>query len=143
MDTARFEVAPGDRRAFSRISPGETTHFESKDAAVAHVRKGVERLTQLQQLFYAQNRSALLVIVQGMDTPGKDTVIKDVMSGVNPAGTEVHSFKQPSRAVAPAARRDEPSARAVVRRPGRSQVVHGGWGRRRDHRSASISRFQS
>ncbi len=97
MNTARFHVAPGDRRALSRISPGETTRFESKDVALAHVRKGVERLTKLQQLLYAQDRYALLLIFQGMDAAGKDSVIKHVMSGVNPAGTEVHSFKTPSK----------------------------------------------
>jgi len=96
VKTARFQVAPGDRRALSRISPGETTHFESKDAALVHVRKGVERLARFQQLLYAQDRYALLLIFQGMDAAGKDSVIKHVMSGVNPAGTEVHSFKQPS-----------------------------------------------
>ena len=97
MNTSRFRVASGDRRALSRISPGEVTHFASKDTAVAHLRKGVERLTRFQQLLYAQDRYALLLIFQGMDAAGKDSVIKHVMSGINPAGTEVHSFKQPSK----------------------------------------------
>jgi PPK2 family polyphosphate:nucleotide phosphotransferase len=97
VNTKRFRVAPGDRGALSRILPGETTHFESKDEALSHVRRGVERLTQFQQLLYAQDRYALLLVFQGMDTAGKDSVIRHVMSGVNPAGTEVHSFKQPSK----------------------------------------------
>ena len=96
MNTARFRVATGDRRALLRIAPDETTHFDTKEAALSHVRKGVERLTRLQELLHAQDRYALLVIFQGMDTAGKDSVIKHVMSGVNPAGTDVHSFKQPS-----------------------------------------------
>ena len=96
MDTDRFRVRPGDRKALARHAPGDVTHFDSKEAALAHVKKGVERLEALQQLLYAQDRYSLLLIFQGMDGAGKDHVIKHVMSGVNPQGTDVHSFKQPS-----------------------------------------------
>jgi len=96
VDIDRFRVRPGDRAALSRHAPNETIHFDSKDAAAAHLRKGLDRLTALQELLYATHRHALLLIFQGMDGAGKDHVIKHVMSGVNPAGTEVHPFKQPS-----------------------------------------------
>ena len=96
MKTNRYRVATGNRRALARIAPDDTTQFESKDAALAHVQSGIERLAALQQLLYAQDRYALLLIFQGMDGAGKDHVIKHVMSGVNPEGTDVHSFKQPS-----------------------------------------------
>ena len=56
----------------------------------------IDRLTDLQQRLYAEDRWAVLVILQGMDAAGKDSVIKHVMSGVNPQGCEVHSFKAPS-----------------------------------------------
>jgi PPK2 family polyphosphate:nucleotide phosphotransferase len=56
----------------------------------------VKQLSELQQLHYAENRYALLIIFQGMDASGKDGAIRHVMSGVNPEGCEVHSFKQPS-----------------------------------------------
>ena len=56
----------------------------------------VEELSSLQQLHYASNRYALLLIFQGMDAAGKDGAIRHVMSGVNPQGCEVFSFKQPS-----------------------------------------------
>jgi PPK2 family polyphosphate:nucleotide phosphotransferase len=56
----------------------------------------VERLSELQQRLYAANRYALLLIFQGMDAAGKDSVIRHVMSGVNPQGVQVHSFKHPS-----------------------------------------------
>jgi len=56
----------------------------------------MEKLSSLQQLHYASNRFALLVIFQGMDSAGKDGAIRHVMSGVNPEGCEVYSFKQPS-----------------------------------------------
>jgi PPK2 family polyphosphate:nucleotide phosphotransferase len=57
---------------------------------------GVERLSRLQQLLYASAEKALLLILQGMDSAGKDSAIRHVMSGVNPQGCSVHSFKQPS-----------------------------------------------
>ena len=96
MHLARYRVRHGDRKALSRVAPAATSHFASKDAASAHVQKGIERLDALQQLVWAQDRYALLLIFQGMDGAGKDHVIKHVMSGVNPQGTDVHSFKQPS-----------------------------------------------
>jgi len=96
MDVDAFRVRPGDRKALSRHSPGDAARFETKDAADAHLQKGLARLTALQQLLYAQDRFALLLIFQGMDGAGKDHAIKHVMSGVNPEGVDVHSFKQPS-----------------------------------------------
>jgi PPK2 family polyphosphate:nucleotide phosphotransferase len=70
--------------------------FESKDEYQELMKKHVEELSSLQQLHYASNRYALLLIFQGMDSAGKDGVIRHVMSGVDPAGCEVSSFKQPS-----------------------------------------------
>jgi PPK2 family polyphosphate:nucleotide phosphotransferase len=96
MDIDRFRVRPDDRRAIKRHAPDFNGHAKSKDAALDHLWKGLKRLEDLQELLYAQDRYALLLIFQGMDAAGKDHVIKHVMSGVNPQGTEVHSFKQPS-----------------------------------------------
>jgi PPK2 family polyphosphate:nucleotide phosphotransferase len=70
--------------------------FESKDEFQELMKKNVEELSSLQQLHYACKRYALLLIFQGMDSAGKDGVIRHVMSGVDPAGCEVSSFKQPS-----------------------------------------------
>ena len=68
----------------------------SKDAAQARLDADVARLTDLQQRLYAQDRWAVLIILQGMDAAGKDGVVKHVMAGVNPQGCDVHSFKAPS-----------------------------------------------
>jgi PPK2 family polyphosphate:nucleotide phosphotransferase len=57
---------------------------------------GIARLEELQQKLYASDRWAVLIVLQGMDAAGKDSLVKHVMSGVNPQGVEVHSFKQPS-----------------------------------------------
>jgi PPK2 family polyphosphate:nucleotide phosphotransferase len=80
----------------TRHRPDDKGQFESRDAALQHLKKGIERLRARQELLYAQNEYALLLIFQGMDASGKDSAIKHVMSGINPQGTEVHSFKAPS-----------------------------------------------
>ena len=70
--------------------------IDAKEARVV-LKKGVERLAALQEMLYAQDRWAVLIIVQAMDAAGKDSAIKHVMSGINPQGCDVHSFKAPSR----------------------------------------------
>ncbi len=67
-----------------------------KDDAKALLKEGVERLAELQERLYADNRWSVLVVLQAMDAAGKDSLIKHVMSGVNPQGVQVVSFKQPS-----------------------------------------------
>jgi PPK2 family polyphosphate:nucleotide phosphotransferase len=89
-----------DRPAHFRLDdcdPAE--HFGlalDKDGATTMLADGVRRLAGLQERLYAQDRWAVLVVLQAMDAGGKDSVIKHVMSGVNPQGCEVHSFKAPS-----------------------------------------------
>jgi PPK2 family polyphosphate:nucleotide phosphotransferase len=72
--------------------------YNSKKAYQKLLHEHVEQLSSLQQLHYASNRYALLLIFQGMDAAGKDGAIRHVMSGVNPEGCQVSSFKQPSAA---------------------------------------------
>ena len=96
MNVDRFRVRPGDRRAISRHAPSHTAHFKDKDSAVLHLEKGVRRLEERQERLYAQGEYSLLIVLQGLDTAGKDGIVKHVLSGVNPLGTDVHAFKQPS-----------------------------------------------
>ena len=70
--------------------------MKSKKPAEKELPRGIERLVDLQDKLYAQDRWAILLIFQAMDAAGKDGVIKHVMSGVNPQGCQVYSFKQPS-----------------------------------------------
>lgn len=90
-----------------RVRPGEKVKLQKRPAIVKPfcgskkqykklLEEHVEELSSLQQLLYASNRYALLLIFQGMDSAGKDSAIRHVMSGVNPKGCEVFSFKQPS-----------------------------------------------
>ena len=83
-----------------RLADCDTAHTHGidfdKEAAKQHLADDVERLRDLQERLYAEDRWAVLVILQGMDASGKDGIIKHVMAGINPQGCEVHSFKQPS-----------------------------------------------
>jgi PPK2 family polyphosphate:nucleotide phosphotransferase len=94
-----FRVDSGPRFRLGRIDPGDTLHLGSEDKPRAKegLAIGIEALTQLQDMLYAQDRWAVLLIFQAMDAAGKDGAIKHVMSGVNPQGCQVHSFKSPSR----------------------------------------------
>jgi len=96
MHIDRYRVRPNDRKAIHRHAADDTGPYASKEEARERREKGLERLEELQGLLYAHDRYALLLIFQGMDASGKDSVIKHVMSGINPQGTEVYSFKQPS-----------------------------------------------
>jgi PPK2 family polyphosphate:nucleotide phosphotransferase len=94
----RYRVtAGGDFRLRDR-DPGDTGGLSSefKDEAKQRLERGVAELAKLQDMLYAQDRWALLVIFQAMDAAGKDGTIKHVLSGVNPQGCQVHSFKAPS-----------------------------------------------
>jgi PPK2 family polyphosphate:nucleotide phosphotransferase len=91
----KFRVEPGKRFELSGVDPGDTAGV-GKEAAEARLAQGVERLGELQERLYAQDRWAVLLLFQGMDASGKDGVVKHVLSGINPAGCQVFSFKAPS-----------------------------------------------
>jgi PPK2 family polyphosphate:nucleotide phosphotransferase len=91
-----FRVQPGHKVKLAQWPTAVKSYYESKAEYQELMEKHVADLSSLQQLHYACNRYALLLIFQGMDSAGKDGVIRHVMSGVDPAGCEVHSFKQPS-----------------------------------------------
>jgi PPK2 family polyphosphate:nucleotide phosphotransferase len=92
----RFRVKPGDRRALERHASDVKGRFSGKEDALAYLQKGIARLEARQALFYARDQYSLLLIFQGMDGAGKDSAIKHVLSGINPLGTDVRTFKQPS-----------------------------------------------
>ena len=93
----RLIVPPGKKISLAKdYDPGFTGDIVKKEAAASLLQKGVRRLAELQDMLYAQDRHALLVVFQAMDAAGKDGTIKHVMSGVNPQGVQVYSFKAPS-----------------------------------------------
>jgi PPK2 family polyphosphate:nucleotide phosphotransferase len=96
IDIDKFRVKPGARVKLTRYDTAATAGVKSPEHAAERLSKGIEEMSALQQLLYAQDRYALLLIFQAMDAAGKDSAIKHVMSGLNPQGTEVVSFKVPS-----------------------------------------------
>lgn len=93
-----FRITDGAKFRLKKIDPGDTRDFgsEEKERAEEGLAQGVELLRHLQDKLYAQDRWSVLIIFQAMDAAGKDGAIKHVMSGVNPQGCEVSSFKAPS-----------------------------------------------
>ena len=96
MNANDFRVSPGKKVRLKEWPTIVKPFCKSKKQYQELLEKHVEELSALQQVHYASNRYALLLIFQGMDSAGKDGAIRHVMSGVNPEGCEVFSFKQPS-----------------------------------------------
>ena len=91
-----YRIDDGRHFRLKDFDPADTGEFRSKEHAQEALEAGVAQLRDLQDKLYAQERWAVLVILQGMDAAGKDSVIKHVMSGVNPQGCQVYAFKTPS-----------------------------------------------
>ena len=96
MNHDHFIVPPGKKIRLRDYDPGFTSHYKTNEEASDKLLEDIGRLGKYQSILYAENTYALLVILQAMDTAGKDGTIRHVMSGVNPQGTQVHSFKAPS-----------------------------------------------
>jgi PPK2 family polyphosphate:nucleotide phosphotransferase len=93
-----FRITKGAGFQLKNYDPGDTSGLKlGKSEAFELLKKGSEWLAQEQDMLYAQDRWSLLLVFQAMDAAGKDSTIKHVMSGVNPQGVQVFSFKQPSQ----------------------------------------------
>jgi len=93
---AHHRIRPGTTVRLDRFDPGDTGKHLDEEQARAKLARDIERLTELQDVLYAEHRHAVLVVLQGMDTSGKDGTVKHVMRGVNPSGCEVVPFKVPT-----------------------------------------------
>jgi PPK2 family polyphosphate:nucleotide phosphotransferase len=89
-------LVPFDETFIREHSPTDVEDRPKKKVLKKELEKEVELLHELQRVFYAHDRHSLLLVFQAMDAAGKDSTIRAVMSGVNPAGCQVHSFKQPT-----------------------------------------------
>lgn len=94
--SARYAVTKPRTFRLSQIDPKDTNGVKSKKHAEKALKNGVKRLSELQDVLYAQDKWSVLLIFQAMDAAGKDSTIKHVMSGINPQGCQVYSFKTPS-----------------------------------------------
>jgi PPK2 family polyphosphate:nucleotide phosphotransferase len=91
-----YRVEPGARVRLADHDANDTGNYHDSSEAAPKLAEDVKRLDQLQERLYAENARSLLIVLQAMDTGGKDGTIKHVMSGVNPTGCQVVSFKVPS-----------------------------------------------
>src|ERR1700723_3850610 len=100
MKTAKlaksYRIDDGKHFRLKDFDPADTGHLHSADHAKEHVQKDIARMEDLQAKLYAQGCWSVLLIFQAMDAAGKDGAVKHVMSGVNPEGCQVYSFKVPS-----------------------------------------------
>lgn len=92
----QFRLEPGRKIRLRDFDPAWTGDHQDKADAEALLQSNLERLTEAQELLWATARYSVLVVLQAMDAAGKDGLIKHVMSGVNPQGCDIESFKQPS-----------------------------------------------
>jgi PPK2 family polyphosphate:nucleotide phosphotransferase len=93
-----YLVTPGERINVSEWDANDTGNFlENKQQARAETKKFNDRLQDLQEVLYAEHKHKILVLLQGMDTSGKDGAIRHVFAGVNPQGVRVANFKEPTR----------------------------------------------
>jgi PPK2 family polyphosphate:nucleotide phosphotransferase len=93
----RFAVAPGAKVDLTKIDPAYKGENLSHEAAKPAILEQTARIDRLQYLLYADARQSLLIVLQGLDAAGKDGVIRHLFTGMNPQGTRVAAFKQPSR----------------------------------------------
>ncbi len=97
MNLNEFKVKEGKKIYLKNFDPGYTGEYDNKKAATKRLERNKVKMAALQDKLYAHDRHSILIIFQAMDAAGKDSAIKHVMSGLNPQGTQVFSFKQPSK----------------------------------------------
>ena len=92
----RYRIKRPDSFRLKNVDPDDCAGLQSEDKAAARLVEGVERIAELQAKLYAEHKWSLLIVIQAMDAAGKDSLIKHVMTGINPQGTVVQAFKQPT-----------------------------------------------
>ena len=115
----KLAVDADERPRSSKIDASYTGQHESHEKALPEIQSHVERMEKLQYLLYADGSKSLLVVLQALDAAGKDGVIRHLFSGMNPQGTSVFGFKEPSKYEAA----HDFLWRAHLRTPGKGEVV--------------------
>ena len=96
MIDSPYRVHPGKKLDLSKLDPADTGHFKDRAEAADPTAHNLKELRKQQDLLYAGAKQSLLIVIQALDTGGKDGAIKHVFGGVNPQGCDVTSFKQPT-----------------------------------------------
>jgi PPK2 family polyphosphate:nucleotide phosphotransferase len=115
----KFVVEPGAKVQLAEIDPSYTGKHESHESVLPEIQKHVARMDALQYLLYADANQSLHIVLKALDAAGKDGVVRHLFSGMNPQGTAVHGFKQPSAEEAA----HDFLWRAHLRTPGKGEVV--------------------
>jgi PPK2 family polyphosphate:nucleotide phosphotransferase len=98
LDVSRFRVKPGEKVDIAKLDPdGESSVEVRKGESKDETKKLTKKLDNLQEMLYAEHKHKLLIVLQAMDTGGKDGVIRHIFEGVNPAGVRVAHFREPSQ----------------------------------------------
>ena len=92
----KFQIQPGSKLRLSKIDAAYHGDFESHEQAQPEIDRLLGKLRELQEKLYASKNASLLIVLQGLDAAGKDGVVRHVLSGLNPEGTKVAAFKQPT-----------------------------------------------
>ena len=95
-DFARYRAEPGERFSIAETDPGDLDSFDDKDEVITQLDGLVRQIADLQERLYAEEKRALLIVLQGIDAAGKDGSVKHVLHGTNPSGVRVYSFRQPT-----------------------------------------------
>ncbi len=98
IDYNKLRVNPGAKVDLKDYSTSEDGGY-TKKTAKEEIKRNINDLNKYQEMFYADNSHSMLIILQAPDAAGKDGVIRYVMSGINPQGCRVHSFKTPSKSI--------------------------------------------
>lgn len=96
VDYERYRIAPGTSVSLAERSTSDTQGQADEAAAEEQERRNLQQISELQERLYAEGRQSLLIVLQAMDTAGKDSTIREVTRGLNPQGCRVASFKAPS-----------------------------------------------
>src|SRR5262245_26972063 len=115
----KFRVEPGAKVRLAKIDASYTGKHESHEKAQPEIEKHVQRMDKLQYLLYADGNQSILVVLQALDAGGKDGVVRHLFSGMNPQGTLVVGFKQPSKVEAA----HDFLWRAHLHTPGKGEIV--------------------
>jgi PPK2 family polyphosphate:nucleotide phosphotransferase len=95
-DFARYRAEPGERFSIAETDPGDLDSFDDKDEVITQLDGLVRQIADLQERLYAEEKRALLIVLQGIDAAGKDGSVKHVLRGTNPSGVRVYSFRRPT-----------------------------------------------
>jgi len=95
--TDRYRIKQGKSIRLKKISPSETKGFKNANDAAKENQRLLDRMFELQELLYAVKKQNVLIVLQGLDTAGKDGVVRHVFRGLNPEGVKAASFKEPSK----------------------------------------------